>query len=56
MPYCKIPMTLTAVIPSHGFLRMSTSATPSHKTAAFIINIAYRFFLAMWSLPFELFL
>ena len=43
MPYCKIPMTLT-VIPLQSFLRTSTSATPSHKTAAFIINVAYCFF------------
>ena len=49
-------MTLTAVIVSQSFLRTWTSAPLSHKTAAFMINIAYCFFLAIWSLPFELFL
>ena len=34
-------MTPTTVIPSQSFLRTSTSATPSHKTLAFSINIAY---------------
>ena len=57
MPYCRIPMTLRAVIPSQSFLRTSTSATPSHKTATLIMNVAYcSFFVAMWSLPFELYL
>ena len=44
MPYCKIPMTVTEVIPSQSFLLTSTLATPSHKTAVLIINISYFFF------------
>ena len=43
MPYCKILMTVTAVITSPTFLRISTSPTPSHKTPPFTIHIAYCF-------------
>ena len=44
MPYCKILMTLTAVILLQSFLCTWTSAPPSHKTPAFMINIVYCFF------------
>ena len=44
MPYCRIVMTLTAVIPSQSFVRTSTSATPSHKTSHNSYCVLFFFF------------